>query len=232
MQAVSALTRRMSEPNFTAGSVKARILETIHKLNRSAYRAMIFSARISTDETVATALEALVRDRFLTCGPQDLYELTDAGRLAIDVQPGAQHSGKTVAIMESPRGRKKCRKCHRFKDPQKDFGRAPRAPDGRTFDCNECRGVATAVVIPIAPRAELPAATSTVEAEATNQVVDTPEPNAVPQVLSLPTVMGFYVKIEGERVFINQPGQECQALSLNRERGLALGRFLCKHLGK
>lgn len=224
---VSALTPRVTEPNFTAGSVKARVLDTVHKLGRSAYRSMIFAARLSTDETVATALEALVRDRFLTLGPCDIYALTDAGYSAIDIEPN-EVSGKEYARSEL----KQCRNCRAFKHRDKDFGRANRSPDHRTADCNDCRGVtepvAVAVVQPAAEQQGSIAATTDGAG-----LVEPPQAPSVPApaILAIPTIMGVYVKIEGERVFINQPGQECQALTLNRERGLALGRFLCEHLG-
>lgn len=216
---VSALTPRVTEPNFTAGSVKARVLDTVHKLGRSAYRSMIFAARLSTDETVATALEALVRDRFLTLGPCDIYALTDAGYSAIDIEP-REVSGKEYARSEL----KQCRKCRSFKHRDKDFACAPRAPDHRTLDCNECRAGTPVVRLP-------PPAAPTTEPEPPHEVAAAPASPADPLVLTIPTIMGVYVKIEGERVYINQPGQECQALTLNRERGLALGRFLCEHLG-
>lgn len=225
MQAqISAHAHRVTEPNFRPGSVKDRVLETVHKLGKQATRSMICLARISTDETVDAALEGLLRDKYLTEQPGERYELTDAGYSAIDVEP------QYVPATEAGPSLKQCRTCRAFKDRYKEFSRAPRSPDFRTFDCNECRKGES--LAPRAPPPELP-----VQAGVTNEANDLAETStkqpaeAPPLVLALPTIMGVYVKIEGERVYISQPGQEAQPLHLNRERGLELGQFLCEHLG-
>lgn len=225
MQAqVSAHAHRVTEPNFRPGSVKDRVLETVHKLGKQATRSMIFVARISTDETVDAALEGLLRDKYLTEQPGERYELTDAGYSAIDVEP------QYVPATEAGPSLKQCRTCRAFKDRYKEFSRAPRSPDFRTLDCNECRK--GELPAPAAAATDLPA-----QVAATNEAKRLPETSAdqpavaPPLVLALPTIMGVYVKIDGERVYISQPGQEAQPLHLNRERGLALGQFLCEHLG-
>lgn len=244
MQAeVSAVARRVSEPPFTASSVKARVLEAVHKLGKQATRSMVFLARISTDDTVDTALRGLVRDKYLVEQPGDRYELTDSGCDAIEVEPkqGAvvTHVGRAVASAGPPL--KQCRTCRAFKVRDKDFGRANRSPDHRTADCNECRGLATSVAAPSGILARIDGievtASSTGEMAELLNCLQEPAPSAEqptsdqPLVLTIPTIMGVYVRIEGERVFISQPGQAVQSLHLNRERGLALGKFLCEHLG-
>jgi hypothetical protein len=233
MQAeVSAVARRVAEPDFTAGSVKARILEKVHKLGRQAVRSLLFLARISTDETVDVSLKALVRDGYLTLGPGDLYELTDAGRTAIDARPRADQVKEVSGQLYTRSPTKRCRKCKVLKDPQKDFDRAPRAPDGRTFDCKECRGATSPVpaAVPMIERLAPVAATN--EGAELTEAPAAERARPAPLVLTLPTIMGVYVKIEDDRVYISQPGQDCEALHLNRERGLALGRFLCANLGE
>jgi len=212
---------------FAVGSVKERVLMAVHKLGRSASVSMIYRTRISTDSTVDVAIKALVRDGYLTINAADICELTEVGFAAIEVDPGTASptAAAPKAVAEALPAREPLKRCGACKHPKPldKFDRANRSPDGRTSDCSECRRPAVEVKTPAEhdpvdePVAPVAHETSTAPA---------------PLVLLIPTIEGVYARVEGERVYLSQQrGNDHLEMHLNRERGLALGRFLCEHLG-
>jgi len=208
---------------FAVGSVKERVLLAVHKLGRSASVSMVYRTRISTDSTVDVAIKALVRDGYLTINAADICELTEVGFAAIEVDPetyAPKDAAPKVVAETSPASEplKRCGAC-KIPKPLVQFDHANRSPDGRTKDCSACRILGTGFTTVAAAREELQQAP-----EAPNVVA--------PLVLLIPTIEGVYARVEGERVYVSQQrGNDHLEMHLNRERALALGRFLCEHLG-
>jgi hypothetical protein len=205
-----------------AGSVKDNVLQAVHKLGRSASRTMIFRTRISTDDTVDIALKALVRDRLLTLNPADIYELTDAGCSELGIAPGEPPKATAPSITRPTQ--KRCGKCGETKAVEQ-FQPDGRGRDGRKPDCVDCNQGARRRVV---------------QTESVGTVVgNVQQPEMEPRltsdiaVLSIATELGVYVRIEADRVYINQPigKDDPPPIHLTRKRGLELGQFLCRHLG-